>query len=57
MTKQHKARESAENYTSGERRDHRRARSDWQRQQYRIAEPELGCDEDSNPQEVGEDDS
>lgn len=51
---QEKTRESAGSYTPGERRDRRRARSDWQRQQYRVAERELGDDEDANSHEAGD---
>ena len=54
MKTQEKTRESAGSYTPGERRDRRRARSDWQRQQYRVAERELGDDEDANSHEAGD---
>ena len=54
MKRQEKARESAGSHTPGERRDHHRARSDWQRRQYRVAEPGLGGNEDANPREVGD---
>ena len=54
MKQQGKARESTGSHTPAERRDYRRARNDWQRQQYRVAEPELGDDEDANPHEVGD---
>lgn len=53
MKQQEKAREPAGRCPPGEHRDHRRARSDWQRQQYRVAEPELADNEDVNPHEVG----
>ena len=45
------AREVADHYTPGERRDRRRARSDWQRQQYRVAESESSSSEEANPQD------
>lgn len=51
---QEKTQESAGSCTPGERRDHRKARSEWQRQQYRVAESELGDDEDANSHEVGD---
>ena len=54
MKQEEKARDATGSYTPGERRDHRRARSEWQRQQYRVAEPELGGDEDANPHEIGD---
>ena len=54
VKQQETPRESAGSYTPGERRDHRRARSDWQRRQYRVAEPELGDDGDANPHEVAD---
>ena len=54
MKQQEETRGSAASYTPGERRDQRRARSDWQRQQYRVAEPEPGDDEDADPHEVGD---
>lgn len=57
MKQQENAREAPDDHTTGARRDHRRrARSEWQRQQYRVAEPELASDEEANPHEPVADD-
>ena len=38
-------------YRPGERRDHRQARREWQRQQYRDAETDLAGSEEAIPHE------
>ena len=41
--------EGTGDYLPGERRDHRRARREWQCQQYRDAETDLAGDEEATP--------
>ena len=41
--------EGTGDYRPGERRDHRRARREWQRQQYRDAETDLASSEEAGP--------
>ena len=43
--------ERAGDYRPGERRDHRRARREWQRQQYRDAETDYAGGEEAVPHE------
>ena len=43
--------ERAGDYRPGERRDHRRARREWQRQQYRDAETDHAGSEEAIPHE------
>ena len=43
--------EGTGDYRSGERRDHRRARREWQRQQYRDADTDLAGSEEAVPHE------
>ena len=42
---------SAGAYAPGERRDRRRSRTEWQRQQYRVAEPGATYDNEVQPHE------
>ena len=53
MKQNDSAREGAGQYAPGDRRDHLRARSDWHRQQYRIAEPEMHGEQEPAPSEPG----
>lgn len=41
--------EGTGDYRPGERRDHRRARREWQRQQYRDADTDLAGSEEAVP--------
>ena len=41
----------AAGYAPGERRDRRRSRTEWQRQQYRVAEPGAACGDEAQPHE------
>lgn len=43
-------RASATDYAPGERRDRRRLRTEWQRQQYRVAEPGATYDDEARSQ-------
>ena len=43
--------EGTGDYRPGERRDHRRARREWQRQQYRNVETDLADGEEAIPHE------
>ena len=45
------SRASAGGYAPGERRDRRRSRIEWQRQQYRVAEPGAAYDNEAPPHE------
>ena len=44
-------RASAGAYAPGERYDRRRSRTEWQRQQYRVAEPGATYDNEAQPHE------
>ena len=48
---------SAGAYAPGKRRDGRHSRTEWQRQQYRVAEPEAIYDNETPPHESNAEDA